>query len=186
MLCLASFEQSEFPHYTHFHTPQKQNTSHLKPSSNDRKKEMCKFNRKCLQCLKYLNKMATLEKLIRWCLPVLYVMESIFLGKKEGESKKKGTERNKKPNSHQKKIYNWAGKATFQVSAKDTEFQLTGLSNLLLCFGHQVKMLQRKAGPIQLCPEFSKCDELSLEKELSIWPYCAQPGFSIFSLPYYF
>lgn len=28
-------------------------------------------------------------------------------------------------------------------------------------------MLQRKAGPIQLCPEFSKCDELSLEKELS-------------------
>lgn len=74
----------------------------------------------------------------------------------------------KKPNSHKpQKIYNWDGKSTCQVSAKDIEFQLTGSSNLLLCFGHQVKMLQRKAGQIQLCPEFSKCDELSLEKELS-------------------
>lgn len=30
MLCLASFQQSEFPHYPHFHTPQKQNTSTFK------------------------------------------------------------------------------------------------------------------------------------------------------------
>lgn len=31
-----------------------------------------------------------------------------------------------------------------------------------------------------LCPEFSKHDELSLEKELSIWPYCAELGLLIF------
>lgn len=93
MLCFASFEQSEFPHYTRFHTPQKQNTLPFKPCSNDRKKEACKFNRKCLQCLEYLNKVATLEKLVRWCFPVLLVMENIFLGRKEGEGKKRHREK---------------------------------------------------------------------------------------------
>lgn len=52
--------------------------------------------------------MATLEKLVRWCFPMLLVMESIFLGRKEGEGKKKKAEREmKKPNSHKpQKIYN--------------------------------------------------------------------------------
>lgn len=84
-----------------------------------------------------------------------------------------------------KKIYNRAGQARCQVSAEDIEFQLTGSSNLLLCFGHQVKTLQRKAGPTQLCPEFSKHDELSLEKELSVWPYHAELGFSVFFLSFF-
>lgn len=63
-----------------------------------------------------------------------------FKAEKEEEVEKKA-QREIKSQIVIKKIYNGAGKDTCQVSAKDIEFQLTGSSNLLLCFGHQVKTL---------------------------------------------
>lgn len=113
----------------------------------ERKKEACKFNRKWLQCLEYLSKMATLEKLVRWCFPVLnYCNGKYILRQKRRRRLKKKRHREIKSQIVIKKIiiYNWAGKARCQVSAKDIEFQLTGSSNLLLCFGHQVKLSKEK------------------------------------------
>lgn len=106
------------------------------------KKETCKFNRKWLQCLEYLSKMATLQKLVRWCFPVLNYCNGKYIlrQKRRRRLKKKKAQREIKSQIVIKK-----NKSITELAKLHAKFQLRTLNfswqvHLIYCFVLDIRL----------------------------------------------